>query len=144
MRDGEYTLYCIQFLTIAETPWDKPKHSLKPLKKKGDFGFCGDNWEPSLNPHIGKGNDWRAKNKLAGEQWHYTFIATGHHGWWDLKYAAAALQRVQADDVEGKFDYKDHGSGRLMQRRRHQFRIVKITAMHKTEPVTVQDFVAAA
>lgn len=136
-RDGNYTFYYIQFRTTHESEWGKPDGPLKPVERKNprDHEWAGtgsDYWGHSLNPHIGRGNNWRARNKKASDEMREIDMATGHCGWYTLKYALAALRRLRKDDEAGHYDSTDNYRHK-MAAVRHEFRLVKVTMSRKTE-----------
>jgi len=132
MRDGSYTIYSIQHRETHTNEWLKPDTPLLPVKKDPDWGHSGtDYWGHSTDPHIGTGNDWRAKNEAAHEELFRNKMDTGYCGWDTLKYAKAALKRLRRDDDKGMYDSRD-GYGTYHQSCRHEFRIILISMMKKT------------
>ena len=135
MINGTYTYYVIQQRQKAKGKWLKLESKLEviPEEDRGDFGNCGsDYWGRSTNPKIGSGNDRRPKNKIADKQFYECYNATGQYGWWDLKYAVAALDQVTKDDEGGMYNSCD-GYGKLCQHIRHEFRVTKVTLVYKRE-----------
>jgi hypothetical protein len=123
MKNGIYTVYCIQSNLISESPWLKPNDPLVEVKSES-WAFCGERWCTSLNPYIGcKPKDSKASK--ADEQWRSVYENVGLYGWFDIKMAYSAIKRVQKDNDNGVYDsfdgYKHHN-----QARRYRFRIVKI------------------
>ena len=144
MDDGNYTFYAIQFRRTHESPWLKPKGKLSPVKKKDTWGGVGpDSWGGSIDPHIGSGNEWRARNKRSSDQLFSLRMKTGIAGWYDLKYAIAALKRLKKDSANGKHDgsgpYREH-----TQAIRYEFRINIMTMSKTTRVLTCDDILEAA
>jgi hypothetical protein len=140
MKNGQYTFYTVQQRLRARTDWLKP---LTPLILVPDQEWkgCGDGyWGRSVNPHIGRGNNWRPANRAADTEWWNCYQATGIYGWFSLKYAIAALSRCRQHDNEGLYDICDI-YGDIEQVQRHEFRIVKIALTYQktVEPLTVDD-----
>ena len=135
MKDGKFTYYTIQCKRVAESPWLKPKEPLVPIKDKewafasfDHFSFDPHKWEKTESGGV----DWKALCQEASDELHDVWSKTGNHGWWNLKYAIAALKKVRKDDANGKYDtrstYGEHCAAI-----RHKFRIVKQTVYQKTE-----------
>ena len=135
MINGTYTYYVVEQRRKAEGKWLKldSKIAIIPEKDRGEFSSCGsDYWGRSMNPRIGSGNERRPQNRASDRQFYECYNATGQHGWWDLKYAAAALDRVVKDDEGGMYNSYD-GYGKFHQHIRHEFRVTKVTLVYKRE-----------
>lgn len=144
MQDGDYTYYSVQHRRAHESPWLKPDKPLKAVKREEkDWGTCGgDYWGRSVDPHIGKGNDWRSKYKPSADDFWAVRSATGTSGWRSLKFAARALKRLRKDDAEGLYDTRDT-YGKLSRAVRHEFRIIKVHTTQETKVITVNEIVDA-
>lgn len=132
-KEGKHEFYTIQFRTVGKNKWLDLDSSIKPVDYE-EWHYCS--WGQSCDPHIGTGNNWRAKNQKAHRQWHDLSMATGYHGWYDMKYAIAALKRLREDDSNGVYDSFD-GYNKRHQRVRHEFRIVKLTISMKMEAADI-------
>lgn len=154
MRNGTHVVYCIQYRTFASGEWLKLDSKIKELPEYGTVKFpksaktqwsvCGEHWSRSMIPHVGTGDQHRPLNQKAYDQFRDTYRATSYHGWWDAKYAIAALKRIKQDDEKGEYDSRD-GYGKLHQRIRHEFRLARLelTYQKKIEPISVDELVEA-
>lgn len=128
--------YQIQHRRIATSPWLQPKGKISPVKDKlreRDWGTSGkDSWGKAIDPHIGSGLDYRARNPKAHEELYQVGCRTGHEGWLTKRYALNALRLSRRLDAKGVFDSYD-GYRNHCQAVRHEFRLVKITYYKRTE-----------
>ena len=140
MREGTFTYYTLQHRIIQRTPWNKPKEPLKPVK---DEWGCT-NWETFgwvIEPWHGTGNNYRPKYRKAHDEIHNVWEKTRRRGWWTFKFAVRGLKRVREADAKGVFDYKEHETSKVVQRVRHEFRLVKVTGSKKTEVADTEELI---
>lgn len=140
MENGTFIVYTIQQRIVAEGEWCKIAGPIKPVDKYDNWVLVGNNSFASIIPHIGTGNDRRPMNRSAYKEWQVTYHSTDIHGWFDIRFAIAALKRCRQDDEAGEYDTKD-GYGKLHQRIRREYRIVTVrqTFSRTVEPVSVED-----
>ena len=132
MQDGRYEIYVIQHRTTHQSPWLKPKGKLEPIIDR-DWGSCGvDYWGFAMAPHNGNASDFKYKYQKSSDQLFDVRNKTGYPGWFDIKYAIAAVKRLSKLDAKGKFDSFD-GYNNHCQAIRHEFRIIRILLSQKTE-----------
>jgi hypothetical protein len=135
MVDGQYKLYAIEFMTTHKSPHLK-RGPIRRCKDPDDrrWGMTGpDSWMAGVDPHIGTGNDWRARSQKAHTELYSVYHNTGWFGWWTRRYALAALKRLRELDDLGKFDSYD-GYNKFTCAYRHSFRIVTVEVAQKTTP----------
>ena len=137
MQDGTYTFYVLEWKTKARTKHLKPNGKLYPVEDSdwhyNDFDKIAEPWSnwgrPGAHPICSKSDAERQEiEQITHLEW---------SGWWTLKYAIKALQRVMKADEEGKFDYFDTYRKRTASVR-HEFRVTKMTVSQKTEPVDIK------
>ena len=143
MQDGEYVYFTIQFRTTHKTAWLKRGGPLEPVADP-QWGFVGsDSFGFVAEPWAGSGNGYKPQFREAYEDTRSVWAKTGASlGWWSLKYATKAIQRLRKADAEGKFDYRDNYN-QWCQGIRHEYRLIKMTVSQKTEVVEVEELVDA-
>lgn len=121
-----HTYYTFQHRRVAESPWLK-KEPILPIKKKDEWSFsCFDYFGKAINclKWLDGGSVKYAYK--GGSECHDVWSKTGSKGFWTLKYAKEALNRLKEFNSKGKFDtvsgYHEHE-----QSVRYEFRIVKVT-----------------
>lgn len=139
MTPGDHVFYTIQHRTTQKSPWLEPSGELSPYEEGTDWSFSSfDHFGRALDPWAGSGNDYKPVDSKATDQKHAVRCITGQHGWWDLKYAKAALKRVKQLDAKGAFDSKWDGT--VTQAIRHEFRIVRVSLSYQVEVYTKECF----
>lgn len=140
VRDGNHVFYTVQHRLVAKSKHGDRERKLKPCKEQ-DWGFsCFDYFR--IEPWAGSGHDYKPQFRDSYEETHSVRCATGREGWWTLKFAVQALRRLRKADTAGKHDYRGLYN-ELTEAARHEFRIVKITISHLTEPVSCEDLMEA-
>ncbi len=138
MVEGDHTYYSVQYQLIAEGERDKPDSLIEPVAKLGEWSDVGKDgvFGQAFEPWAGSGNDYKPTNKAAYESRHSVWARTGYSGWWEEKYAMAALTRLRDRDERGQFDRRDHRystAGVWQQAQRHRFRVIKrVVSKHTT------------
>lgn len=144
MKDGEYTFYAIQHRLMYRSKW----RQLDVGEEVKDKSWCyssHDAFGAAFNPWRGKGNDAKPAFRASSDECHDVWATTGRHGWWSLRYAIEAMERVQRMDEEGCYDSHDNYKRDMkLAIRRHQFRVVKVTVAKTTRVVAESEIPAIA
>ncbi len=123
--------YTIQSRRSHESPWNKPNGRLRRV--------YGNTWHTSwlsaCDPHIGRGNDYRPRNKASHADYWDIFTRTGRNGWARLKHAQQALRRCVKASEAGELDTRD-GYAHACQKVRYEFRIVRCYYHYSWEELT--------
>lgn len=133
MEQGSYTYYRLQHKLVARTEHNEPNGPLTPQDKEWAFsshdyfGWVAEPWE-------GTGNNHKPVFRNSYDETHDVWSKTGHHGWWSLNYALAALSRLIIANDKGAFVNKGL-YGEVISRCSYKFRIVKVELSYKYEPV---------
>lgn len=143
MKDGSYIYYKIQHRTTHENEWLKPDSPLKPVTEEHYWASSSFDWMGFVANPLTKRGGYSPRYKKSDEQIRAVYSKTGSRGWWDLKHALKAVQRLQKADSEGKFDHKDTYQNHC-QEARHEFRIMKMTVSQKTEVIGIEEAIASA
>lgn len=137
MQDGRYEIYAIQHRTTHQSP----KGKLEPVTDR-DWGSCGpDYWGVAMDPHNGNPSDLKHTYPKSSDELFDVRNKTGYPGWFDIKYAIAAVKRLSKLDAKGKFDSFD-GYSNHCQAIRHEFRIIRILLSQKTEVLDAGGIIA--
>jgi hypothetical protein len=143
MEPGKYTFYTLQFRTThISKKWGNPKSKLVPNDKEhaSSWGGCGpDSWSKALDPHSGEAHSRKPVCQESHEELYRCRMQTGVSGFFTLKYAIRALNILQELDKDGEWDTFDHAGPVRMQRRVHEFRILKVQASWQEEEITMED-----
>jgi len=135
MNDGKFHFYTIQCRVTHKSTWNEPKSQLNPVTEKQTWFFPSwDVFDISFRPYRAD----MSMDKIAciNDEIHMVWSETGYHGWWNLKYAIQALERVVKDDSLGIYNYTD-SYNKVCQAVRHEFRIVSITVSQQTRVIGV-------
>lgn len=152
LEDGAYTYYAIQSRVTHLSPHNKPNEPLEHVSNVLDgygrpYLERGGDWASGIGncyaePWVGGGNDFRPKYKESHDEKHDVWSKTGGSGWWTLKYAVLAMQRLRKASEEGDLNYKD-SYNKITQAVRYEFRIIKISVSKKVELVSCDDLIDA-
>ena len=143
MKDGEYTVFCLQQQWARQTSeWGNPDSPWEECEDK-NWSTCGnDYWGAATDPHNNNASDLKWKSPRAHEDRSWVNRNSDLFGWTKLKYAIKAQKLAQKLDEKGEWDSIDPGFySTLMQRIRHRFRIVKIHRSQSTEVVGLNEVV---
>jgi hypothetical protein len=132
MQPGTYTVFCLQQRRRKiSIPWGDSVGRWTTKRQRGDRGewsTCGeDYWGAATRPVVYRPEYGDAPGyEKANEQRRAVRHATGLGGWLDLKFARRAKATAERLDNAGHYDSRDSGTGRTMQRVRHEFRILRV------------------
>lgn len=145
LSEGTFTYFTIQSKVTHLSPHNEPDAGLIPAKDVIDgFGkpykskWGGMIHEYIAEPWDGSGNDYKPKYKASSDEKHDVWAKTGGCGWWSLKYAVAAMRRLQKASENGDLNYKD-SYNKVYRAVRYEFRVIKINVSKSVEVVGIKD-----
>lgn len=126
--DGNYIFYSIQHkLNWTTSRWGDPYSEWKKARTN-PWSWCDTTWARNLFVP----NDPEASREFAD-----IHANTGYAGWKTLQFAKQVMHQLEIADDSGEHDERapKGNGGRLMERRRHLFRIVRVFLCKKVIPV---------
>lgn len=131
MKNGHHVYFTVQWRLRGQSRWGHPKGRLKsiPHDKRDEWSNAGGSfWAGSLNP---RSLSSEPRYPEADRQFRKCQDDTGVGGWFEEKYAIAAIKRLIRDDRRGKYDNPNR------QKVRHEFRLVKCELTYQLRTTTI-------
>lgn len=149
LEEGEYTYYTIQSRVTHLSPHNKPDEPLSHVSSVLDgFGRpyleTGGDWNDGFADHIAEpwSKGGTPKYKKSHDETHDVWAKTGGSGWWTLRYAVLAMNRLIRASDDGRLNYKD-GYNNITRAVRYEFRIIKVFVSKRVDLLSCADLMKA-